>query len=271
MKRFTGLILALCLCLSLVPCGAAEDARNENGDSEFEAIMEKLCEDWSIPQENIIAGYRNLVTGEEHYWQGDRWEYCASMYKVPLNMMVAEKMVKGELDWEKKYPNISYESVLEETILNSSNEWAEFLWRACGCYAEYKKDIMPYMGIKESDLYYMYPADNKFTARQMICCLRTLYENPDRFPRVLDIMKEAEPERYFRYAENRYPIAQKYGYVTENYAYYTNACAVVFTDEPIAIVMYTRNAQFPEETLSAYCTAMCDYTQSKIAKAPENA
>ena len=267
MKRFMGFVLAICLCFAMIPFGAAGAG---NSDTEFEAILEKLCEDWSIAKEDVIAGYMNLVTGEEHYWQGDKWEYCASMYKVPLNMLVAEKMVKGELDWEKKYPTIPYKEVLEQTLLYSSNEWAKFEWGACGSYSDFKKGIMPYMGIKESDLYERYNIDNKFTARQFITCLKTLYENPERFPGVLDTMKEAEPERFFRFTEKRYTIAQKYGYVVESNGYYVNACGIAFTEEPIALVMFTRNAFYPDNTLSAYCTAMCDYTNDHMEKeAPE--
>lgn len=268
-KRISAYILVLCICLMLVPYGAAETAK-KNDAPGFEEIMEDISAQWSIPMEDMIAGYMNLVTGEEHYWQGDTWEYCASMYKVPLNMYVSEKIAGGKLNWEKKYPKIPYKYALEETILYSSNNWAQFLWEACGSYSDYKKGVMPYMGIEESDFYARYNLDNKFTARQFITCLKTLYENPDRFPSVLDTMKEAEPERFFRFAEKRYTIAQKYGYVIENYSSYTNACGIVFTEEPIAIVMYTKNALYPDETLSAYCTAMCDYTQNKTDRASEN-
>lgn len=269
MKKFTAFIMALCLSFAILPFGAAVAAENRSGDRDFEKIIDEISEKWEIPKDDLIAGYLNLATGEEHYWQGDKWEFCGSMYKVPLNMYVTEKIVNGTFDWEKKYPEIPYQYAMKETLLNSSNEWAKFLWESCGSYTDYKMGVMPYMGIKQSDLHGVYEVDNKFTARQFIRCLQTLYENPDRFPSILDTMMDAEPERFFRYAEKRYPIAQKYGYVVENYSYYTNACGIVFTDEPIAIVMFTRNALYPDETLSAYCTAMCDYTQSRIEKAPE--
>lgn len=272
MKRLLAFVLILCMGLAFVPCGCAEMTGSgaEESNEAFERIIEELSENWSVPKADLIAGYRNLVTGEEHYWQGDKWEYCASMYKVPLNMYACEKILTGKLNWEKKYPKIPYEYVMEETLLHSSNSWAKFLWEACGCYADYKKGVMPYMGIEESDLYVWYPVENKFTARQFITCLKTLYENPDRFQAILDTMKEAEPERYFRFAENRYTIAQKYGFVTENDSRYTNSCGIVFTEEPIAIVMFTKNAPDSNGLLSAYCTAMCDYTQDKISSASEN-
>ena len=260
MKRITAFALAICLSLAIIPSAAAAA---DNSDSDFDAIIEKLCTDYTIPKEDVIAGYMNLVTGEEHYWQGDEWEYCGSMYKVPLNMLLAEKIAKGEINWEKKYPKIPYKEVMDQTLIYSSNEWAKFEWGAIGSYSDYKKGVMPYMGIRETDLYDKYNIDNKFTARQFITCLKTLYDDPERFPNVIDTMKKAEPARFFRYGEKRYRIAQKYGYVVENDGYHLNACGIIYTEEPIAIVMYTKNALYPDETLSAYCTAMCDYTENK--------
>ena len=246
----------------LMPGASAEER-------EFEDIIDELSEECNIPVKNLIVGYMNLVTGEEHYWQGDKWEYGASMYKVPLSMYVAEKKLSGKLNWEKKYPKIPYKYVLEETLLYSSNRWAKFLWEACGSYTDYKRGAMPYLGLEKSDLYAGYYCDNKFTARQMISCLKTLYDEPDRFPDILDLMKEADPERFFRFSEKRYDIAQKYGFVKENGSYYVNTCGIVFTDEPIAIVIFTKNAPHSDATISAYCTAMCNYTENKI-KASED-
>ena len=88
MKKFSAPVLALCIFLALIPCAAAE----EDDDAAFQEIIDNISKEWEIPAEDMIAGYMNLVTGEEHYWQGDQWEYCGSMYKVPLTMYVSEKM-----------------------------------------------------------------------------------------------------------------------------------------------------------------------------------
>lgn len=274
MKNMLALLLILCLCMSIAPAAFAEGSSAENpyAGKDLDRIMEELLEQYEMKAENVYAGYMNFVTGEEHYWQGDDWVVAASMYKVPLNMLYAERMAKGEFNWEESIPYVPYTEVLEQTILYSSNEWAMFMWDPLGGYQEFRKLIAPYMGIDLNEVSIEYYDNNEFTAKQMITCLKTLYEGGDeRFPRIIETMQNAEPERFFRYKEDRFNIAQKYGYVTEYADYYMNCCALCFTDEPIAIVMFTRSAPYPEELLTAYCTAMCEYTQYQAANRIEQA
>lgn len=240
--------------------------------SELDDIMEGLLVEYEADADDVYAGYLNLVTGEEYYWQGDEWVIAASMYKVPLNMIFAERIASGELDWDANYPYADYEMVRDETIINSSNDWAMFLWDLIGGYSEFRRLIMPYMGIDESEVDYEYYANNRFTPRQMINCLKTLYEGgEERFPTIIETMQKAEPERFFRYSEQRFNIAQKYGYVTEGASSFMNCCGICFPDEPIAIVMFTRSVYRSEELLTAFCTAMCEYTQSKAEQRLEKA
>ena len=142
--------------------------------SELDDIMEGLLVEYEADADDVYAGYLNLVTGEEYYWQGDEWVIAASMYKVPLNMIFAERIASGELDWDANYPYADYEMVRDETIINSSNDWAMFLWDLIGGYSEFRRLIMPYMGIDESEVDYEYYANNRFTPRQMRNCLKTL-------------------------------------------------------------------------------------------------
>lgn len=297
--KIPAILAALCLTLGMMPAAYAQgeqappapteqaresEARSEGGttdddvrepyththtraqdtDEYFDGVMRELLTRYGAKEENVYAGYLNLVTGEEHYWQGDEFVIAASMYKVPLNMMVAEKISKGELVWDEKYVNVPYDEVLEQTLLYSSNEWAMFLWSEFGSYADYRRAIAPYMGIDTETVEAAYFDNNEFTPRQMIHCLKLLYDEPDRFPRILETMKRAEPERFFRLNEQRFEIAHKYGYVTDWSWVYMNDCGIVFTDEPIAIVMFTVNVDEQEALLSDFCTAMCDYTQERI-------
>lgn len=277
-KKILAVLAALCLTLSLAPTAHAqgeratptpapgEQTQAAGEDAAIDEIMQELLARYGAAEENVYAGYLNLVTGEEHYWQGDEFVIAASMYKVPLNMMVAEKISRGELVWDEKYVNVPYDEVLEQTLLYSDNEWAMFLWSEFGSYADYRRAIAPYMGIDPETVEPAYFDNNEFTPRQMIHCLKLLYEEPDRFPRILETMKRAEPERFFRMNEKRFEIAHKYGYVTDWSWVYMNDCGIVFTDEPIAIVMFTVNVDEQEALLSDFCTAMCDYTQERAAE-----
>ncbi len=109
LKACLALLAALALCLSLGLCAFAEtgearpasDASAEAADSladrlslsysemSWDEIVERLLEAHKI-RASVALGYRNLVTGEEHYYNGDDYMAACSMYKLPLCMVCTE-------------------------------------------------------------------------------------------------------------------------------------------------------------------------------------
>lgn len=266
MKKLLCLGAALCILCSLFPAACAvnaDDARFQ--DKTWDEVVEAFFEEHSVGAGFVTFGYYNTVTGEEHYYDGDKYVIAASMFKVPLNMLYAEKIANGEMDWDTKIYGIAYSNLLEWSIVNSDNQMAEYLWKNIGSYRTYRELICPYMGEDPETVDQMYWKNNYFTSRQIIHCLKTLYENPERFPRIVDTMLKAEPENYFNYHEQEYDIAHKYGYLEEDGALYMNDCAICYTDDPILIVMFTFGVPKPYDMLSDFCTLMCDYTQYQTA------
>lgn len=272
-----SMLLAVSLLAGAPTAASAQDEAQlpslpETQYDQWDELLYELLEQYDAPADKVYAGYLNLITGEEHYLQPDELVTAASMYKVPLNMLIAERMASGELVWGEVSADVPYQEVLEQTILYSSNDWAMFMWERIGGYQAFKAGIAPYIGVDLEDVdEYVYYNENQYSPHQMISCLKTLYDGgEERFPQVMETMKQAEPERFFRLGETRFEIAQKYGYVSE-YSSYMNCCGICFTDEPIAIVMFTRSVPYPEELLGAYCTAMCDYAQDKAAQTAQHA
>jgi len=108
--------------------------------------------------------------------------------------------------------------------------------------------------------------NNFFTARQIITCLNTLYQGgEDRFPSVIGYMKDAEPNNYFNAFDQDYVIAHKYGYLETGNTLQINDSGIVYTDDPIAIVMFTNGIKRPYTCLSNYATLMAEYTQYHTA------
>ena len=265
-KKLLCLLAALCILFSLLPTAYAEVADDERfKDKTWDEIVDAFFAEHSTGPGFITFGYYNTVTGEEHYYDGDKYVVAASMFKIPLNMLFTEKIANGEMDWDTKIRGIAYENMLEWTIVNSDNQMAEYLWKATGSYRTYRELICPYMGVDPETADAMYWKNNYFTSEQMIHCLKTLYENPDRFPRVVDTMLKAEPDNYFNYHEQEFDIAHKYGYLEDDGGLYLNDCAICFTDDPILLVIFTFGIPKPYEALSDFCTLMCDYTQYQTA------
>lgn len=265
MKKLLCLAAALCILLSLLPTAFAEEGDERFRDKTWEEVVEAFMAEHGTDPDLVAFGYYNTVTGEEHYHRGDEYMITGSMFKVPLNMLYTEKVARGEIDWDTKFGGIAYSNLLEWSIINSDNQMAEILWKATGSYRTYRELICPYMGVDPETVDHMYWVNNYFTSEQMIHCLKTLYENQENFPRLIDTMLRAEPENYFKFHQQDYEIAHKYGYLVEGWHLYMNDCAICYTDDPILIVLFTDTIKDPYVTMTDFCSLMCDYTQYHTA------
>lgn len=265
-RRLTSFFIVLCLLLSL-PCLAFAEEDSAFEGKSWDDVVQALMEKYGAGENNVALGYINLVTGEEHYYNGDKYMVACSMYKVPLNMYYARMVSEGEMDWDTPVYTVKYEWLMEDSIISSNNDFAEILWRNLGKgnYNVYRRAIAPLMGVDADTVEGKFYENNFFTPEQMIYCLKLLYDEQEQFPRIIETMQKAEPENYFKLHENRFDIAHKYGFLQEGYHTYVNDCGIAFTDEPIALVIFTDNATKAYEMITEYCTLMCDYTQFNTA------
>jgi hypothetical protein len=199
------------------------------------------------------------VTGEEHYYRGDIYMETGSIYKVPLNMLYAERIYNGEMSFDTPVFGVPYETQQQATLIRSDNYYATLLWQNLGSYIQFRDLISPYMGVDPTTADPLYYENRYFTAQQVIHCLRVLYAEPERFPGVIDCLLQAEPEDYFCSHEQRVPVAHKYGYISENGSFFVCDCGICYTDDPILITMFTWDVHLPNNLLADYCTLMCDY------------
>ena len=289
-RKLIAALTALIICLSLgAAAWAAETGKDELSSAEnageevslavaaeksyegmsWEEIVSDLLAEYNATPESVHAGYCNLVTGEEHYLNGDDYMVAGSMYKLPLCMYFTELLKNGEFDWTPYEGSYVYKDIQDEVLINSSNDQAMFLWGLLGGYYQFRKLTVDYMGCTEEELTLGILDDNKYTSRQFIHCLKLLYDEQERFPEIIETMQKGEPERFFRLREPRFNIAHKYGYFSNsNGRSNMNDCGLAFTSQPIALVMFTQNLMDPEGLLTDYCTAMCDYTE-RMAAPPE--
>ena len=271
LKKAIAAAAALTLCLSLGFSALADsDDDALYAGKTWEEVVDRVLEECDVSRDHITAGYCNLVTGEEHYINGDEYKTAASMYKLPLNMYFTDLIQSGQFDWDSYYPNVTYEYVRDASLIYSDNDWSMFLWSSSviGGYSKFRELTAPYMGVDLNDVPDNYYSDNFYTARQFINCLKLLYNEQDRFPGIIETMQQTEQERFFMLREPRFKIAHKYGYISENGHSFMNDCGLAFTSQPIALVMFTDNVDNAEELLTAYCTAVCEYTNYTIANPP---
>lgn len=242
--------------------------------AEWERQLVAMLESFGADPDSVTAGYYNFATGEEHYFHPDEYRISGSMYKVPLNMLFLDWIDEGELEPDPMIGAYSYKQLLEGTIIHSDNDMAKILWDYAGAtlengtgtlYHRYRILIAPLMGEDPGNVDDKYYENNFFTARQMLHCLKMLYDGGEKYAPLIETMQRAEPEKYFKLRERRFNIAHKYGWFAEGDTLYMNDCAICFTDDPIAIVLFTSGTNNAYGVLTQFCTLMCDYTQERHA------
>ncbi len=257
---------------SAAPEAPASDEPAEVPARDWDGIVRDLLDTHKASESQVTLGYLNLVTGEEHYLNGDEHMIAASMFKLPLCMYYTELLKTGQTTWDEQKEGCTYKYVQDNVLLFSDNREAERLWEKLGGYGNFRRLTAGYMGTEPEEITGLIEQYNEFTARQFITCLKLLYTENERFPDVLETMKMAMPERYFRLNERRYPIAHKFGFNSATMPgeeTVVNDCGIVFGPQPFALVCFTRNMRSGEQILADYCTAMCDYTDSLYAAQQE--
>ena len=252
--------MCVCLCTSVFAADL-DDTRFK--DKTWDQVIEEFLAAHNVEPEQVTIGYYNTVTGEEHYLNKDTLMYGASMAKLPTNMLYAERISKGEMTMETKVGGTPYHFLLRASLVNSDNPAMDTMVRDLGGgnYSEFRKKILPYIGVELEDATPEFLARNFFTPEQILYCLKLLYGNADRFPGVEYQITMASPYDYFKQNQPPYTIAHKYGWYTDNGTTYLNDSAIVYTHDPILIVMFTANVKEARQLLADYCSLMCDYAQ----------
>ena len=270
-QKILSMIAALLLCLGVcVPAFA--DEMDSSPEEDWDQVNAAVLSAYGVSPDSVRAGYRNLVTGEEHYLNGDEYTVAASMFKVPLCMACTEKLQNGDVDWSVYEQYFSYKDVQDQVLIESSNEQASFLKDVFfgGDYNQFRVETAPYMGVEPGSERMEDTMYNEYTAREFINCLSLLSNESERFPGIIDTMQQAMTDRFFKINEPRFRIAHKPGWISEDMI--LNDCAICYTTQPVALVLFTRGDSTSEEFMSAWCTAMCEYTErlaNKPAPTPE--
>ena len=209
--------------------------------------------------ENVGIAYYNTVTGEYHEYHGDQYFHAASLYKLPLNMYYSEKVFLGEMTLDDKIAGQRYGDMQRASLQFSSNPESESLMGNLG--NGYLDAIRPYLAEENEDYDRRQLLKNCFTPRQMIHELSLLYSQPEHYPDMLYYLQKANQDNFFCKYEQRFSIAHKYGWLSEEGFTVVNDVGIVWTEEPILIVFMSNNNSADTVTIGQFCVLMCDYCQ----------
>lgn len=267
MKRIKLLLTVITvLCMTFILCTGAcavdlDDPRFL--DKSWEDVMNDFLAAKGLDSGQITAGYYNTVTGELNFHNPDQIMYGASVAKLPTNMLFAERVSKGEMTMDTLIRGNRYESIQHLSIVNSDNPAMDVMVKELGGgnYTEFRKKILPYIGETEDSVDQSFLSRNYLTARQVMYTLQLLYGNAETYPGVEEKMLLASPYDYFKGNQPPYSIAHKYGWYTDHGTEYMNDSAIIYTDDPILLVMFTAAVKENRYVLADFCSLMCDYAQ----------
>lgn len=281
-RIFLSLLLAASVCVSL-PCAAFADGQDTaqsagNGEEtaepemtifdpdELQSMADSFIQEYSgygVKADNISFAYTYLATGETWFYNPDTWYYSASMYKVPLMMILAEKEANGELTQESDVKGLTLAYAEESILVYSNNDYAHLMLNYLGTDKEAREMYKQFSSLPDD----YYDPDfidySYFTVRFMNDVMTTLYNAPERFPHIIDCLKRAQPTDYFHlYIDPELEVAQKYG----SYKEFNNTSGIIYTPNPVILTVMTSDLARAELVIGEAAKMFVDYTYTLDGK-----
>lgn len=278
MRKTRRLLASLLLCTLLLP-GSLAWAAGDSGDAGssladpadpnsiidstvLTSKIQKILEERDIDPKQISVGYYYSATGDSWYFNGDKWFYPASMYKVPLVMLLAEKVSNGELTQDSQVYDGIVADIEEHILTYSNNDWAHAIRKYLGGDAQWRADAKKFAQLADEDYSSDYLDYCYFNNRYMTQVMTTLYTQRERFPNVVECLLNAQPEGYYRQTlGEQYEIAQKYGSFEDSRGVKFNHCtAIIYTPNPIVVTVMTSNVSRYEAVIAEIGQILAEYS-----------
>lgn len=247
MKRILSILLCLCMAMAFAPAafaeGGAEEEMNIINEEEIQGIITDYLSSKNIDPEKVSIGFCYTATGDEWFMNGDEWIYPASLYKIPLMMLLSEKVSSGELTQESNIGGLTVGQIEEYVIVYSNNDWAHTIRAYLGGDEVWRTEAMKYSKLEEAAYDPDYMTYCYFNAKYITDVIETLYAAPENYPNITECMGQAKPGEYLRTnLEGQFNIAQKYGsYIEPNGTWNNHAAGIIYTPNPIVVAVMTRN------------------------------
>lgn len=206
--------------------------------------------------ENYCDGENQLLSialwypGTDEYWyyNADEWMYGVNWYRLPVSMFLSEKVSKGELSMDSVVNGITLEYAVSTALEAASNPSASSMVIYLGgnmttnC-ADLTKG---YANLPDSYFTDEYYQENAYTARLMLEITKTLFlGGEERFPLVLDSMKKAMPEDFFKRdwsVRNDWEIAQTHAaYWGDGAGDRIHCTGIIYTPTPVVLTVMMKN------------------------------
>lgn len=233
------------------------DAEHVLDSAELDRLIGDFLAENKRNPENFAMAYTYLETGETYYFNPEMWTYPASIFKLPEMMLIENDVAKGLLEQDGKVCGYPLATALEYILVYSQTQIALDLYPYFGGEMNYRKRSIEMAGWDESMMPNHWEYNVEVCAPLVNAWLLELYEHPDDYPEIVEHLKLAQPDQYFRHnLEGQYEIAQKYG----AYEGYNNTCGIIYMPHPILLTVLTCWYASAEPFIGDVASLMADYT-----------
>ena len=281
MKAALRRMLLLLLLLLLLPRPAA---LAETAEEQESILDENYLNDWTEAYlwengldrgvQDFSVGFCYTATGDCWYYNADVFMYSASLYKVPVSMLAAEKVSAGELSQEDKSMGVSLTYLEESALISSNNDSGHQLISLMGgtAWGKCSDQLIRYTDLDEEYFSPDFYSSSYYTARFMTQVMHTLYAGgEERFPHVIECLLQAQPDSYLNLSlMGKYRVAQKYGAFQERNGNSNNhITAIVYTPNPIIVTVMTRNVDQFQQRMADIGEYLANYALELDGKLAE--
>ena len=186
--------------------------------------------------------YYNTETGESYEYNPDTALFCASIYKLPLNMLYYDKERSGELSQNKSILGYDLADAHYQSIVQSNNDVSDAMIYAIGTYQDFKRNVCAsYGGERYGNADAMDPIiyqENDFPAGLMMSVVKYLWDHQSDYSDLLSLMSAEDQRNGF---EQNIPdsvtVNQKQGWYPQT----NTVCEIVMEEEPYLCVIMVNN------------------------------
>ena len=275
LHKLFSLLLCLALLLSLAPLALAE------GDSLLdEAALDQWIQDYLTKQgigggnQLFSVGFCYTATGDSWYYNGDSFMYSASMYKVPVAMLLAEKEASGLINQDTDLGGGTLRYLESTALTFSNNDSGHAMLNYLGedNSGKASKLCMKFASLDQAYYDQDFFDYSYYSARFITQVMQTLCEGgEERFPHVIENLLIAQPDSYLNLSlMGKYRVAQKYGAFQERNGNSNNhITAIVYTPNPIIVTVMTRNVDQFQQRMADIGEYLANYALELDGKLAE--
>lgn len=233
----------LCLSISVFLTGISVlSIQAEDEPEPLSDQVQAFVDENGLDSSSFALLYYNTETGESYEYNPDTALFCASIYKLPLNMLYYDKERSGKLSQNMSILGYDLADAHYQSIVQSNNEVSDAMIYAIGTYQDFKRNVCAsYGGDRYGNADAMDPIiyqENDFPAGLMMSVVKYLWDHQSDYSDLLSLMSAKDQRNGFEQnIPDNVTVYQKQGWYPQT----NTVCEIVMEEEPYLCVIMVNN------------------------------